>query len=86
MNKILPFFIKYICLAFFWVSTLCFGHDWPVHMKITDAAFTSSGGLNVFLNENLESLQLTASQSQAAGTHLPSVWLQLGSVMEDEQR
>ena len=74
------FFIGITC------QTLCFGHDWPVHIAITTSAYQASEGINAFLNENLESSQLTASQPQAAGTHLPSVWLQLGSIMEDEQR
>ncbi len=86
MNKILPFFIQYICLAFFWMSTLCFGHDWPVHMRITENAFESSAGLQSFLSENLESQRLMASQPQVNGNNFtPTEWLQLGSRMEDEQ-
>lgn len=71
---------------------LCHGHYWNVHERITDSACQSSGGLQTFLSENLEANSLTASyQEDGDGmfnntvSYTPSMWLQCGSIMEDEE-
>jgi len=71
---------------------LCHGHFWQVHEKITDSACQSSDGLQTFLSEYLEANSLTASyQVDGDGmfnntvSYTPSMWLQCGSIMEDEE-
>src|ERR1035438_3103157 len=67
-------------------SWLCYGHDWPVHMAITESAYQLSAGLNTFVNdENLETQFLLASTPETHGPLSPSEWLAEGSRMEDEQ-
>jgi hypothetical protein len=76
---------KCFCLALFFSSSLCFAHDWQVHMAITGNAYKLSAGLQTFLNENVETNKLTASPPQYSDTTTASNWLAMGSKMEDEQ-
>jgi hypothetical protein len=50
-------------------SVSCYGHDGPVHEKITESAFWSSSSLQSFLTENLGSVNypLTAFPSAIGG-------------------
>ena len=65
---------------------MCSGHDGPVHMRITEGAFSSSDGSARFLNENVESTLLTANPYQyCKGAFPPLAWLIEGSYYEDEQ-
>ncbi len=68
-------------------SWSCYGHDWQVHMAITESAYQSSDGLQTFLSDNLEAQELSASSSDygVVGTLSPLEWLKWGSKMEDEQ-
>jgi hypothetical protein len=62
-------------------SSLCYAHDWPVHMAITASAFTNSAGLRTFINECVETNKLTASPPQYSDTTTASNWLAMGSKM-----
>lgn len=65
----------------------CYGHEWQVHQAITGSAYQFSGGLQSFLNENLDlkTQLLAASLPQCAPSGTASNWLCWGSKMEDEQ-
>ena len=78
-----------LLLSFLHCPNISRGHDAPVHVKITQSAFNSSGGLSDFLSSVAVNQSLTANLpfgQGPSGTHSPNEWLQLGSFYEDEQQ
>jgi hypothetical protein len=69
----------------------CHGHDWQLHEQITISAFQSSSGLSAFFNETLGGPNSPLIADISVPVNIGDVpttpvgWLQLGSVMEDEQ-
>ena len=80
------------CPVFFallyWASFgphFAYAHDWPLHVKMTTAAYQSSAGINSFLSAQLESRLLTANPRQLGASLTPLAWLAQGSYLEDEE-
>jgi hypothetical protein len=67
------------------IPCLAYGHDGPVHKKITESAFGVATGLQSFLIENEVPTTLTALPRHCAGMASPLGWLKNGSYFEDEE-
>lgn len=85
MKAFIKHFGRYFCLAAFFVVMLapsvCHGHLPVVHKQITQSAFDSSSSLQLFLTENLGSVNypLTAFAPEigVSGQSFPVGWLKM---------
>lgn len=89
MKALVRKYHKCFGLAFLFIVMLtgqpCYGHNWNVHEKIAESAYQSSGGLQTFVSEVVESNKLTTVMAPHTTGYSACDWLRSGSIMEDEE-